>query len=322
MSELSARAIVTLALRAPAAVTRHARRRPSWRRVERCAINRGAASSCAASTSAPPTSSTTTTARCRCPRSPPTIVACSARSFGMNSLRLPVSWSYLEPTRGSFDRAFIDKILALAADCNSEGVYTLVDLHQDGWSKYVGADGAPFWAHDRPCRRGHRSRAGNQSTTGAAVQAAFNGFFADATLVQDYATMAAHLAQRHRQAAGHHRHRAHERAAGHARAARHALRRGGAGGARGGAGPAHLLRAQRHAQRPRLRRPIRSPSRTRSTRRTSTPACSRATGCRGRTRASTTASAACCPRPSAGARGAHRSPSSATTPPTPPARPG
>jgi endoglycosylceramidase len=118
------------------------------------------------------------------------------QELGMNQLRLPISWSLLEPTRGTFNQPYIDSILQLADACMQQGVYTLVDLHQDGWSKYLGSDGAPFWAHDPPLPSSAMNESsGGQSTVSAAVQAAFNGFYADPTLMQDYATMTAALAK-------------------------------------------------------------------------------------------------------------------------------
>ena len=59
----------------------------------------------------------------------------------MNVLRLPINWSLLEPTRGAIDDAYVHQALQLASDCAQQGVYTFIDLHQDGWSKYVGDKG-------------------------------------------------------------------------------------------------------------------------------------------------------------------------------------
>ena len=124
--------------------------------------------------------------------------------LGMNQLRLAISWSLLEPTRGQLDRSYVDHVLALAAACNRHGVYSLVDLHQDGWSKYVGEDGAPFWAHQPPLPADDLDeRHGGQATTEAAPQAALAGFFADHDgLVGDYARTAAELATLIEQAPG------------------------------------------------------------------------------------------------------------------------
>jgi hypothetical protein len=117
--------------------------------------------------------------------------------FGMNHLRLAINWSYLEPTRGTFDQAYVDAVLQIAAACERSGVYTLVDLHQDGWSKYLGEDGAPFWAHQPPLPDADiDERNGGNATTASIVQTALAGFFADHDgLVQDYASMATRLAR-------------------------------------------------------------------------------------------------------------------------------
>jgi endoglycosylceramidase len=118
--------------------------------------------------------------------------------FGFDQVRLAINWSYLEPTRGDLDDAYLDGVLALAAACADEGVYSLVDLHEDGWSKYVGSDGAPFWAHQPPLPAADIDQhAGGQATTSPAVQTQLEGFFADqGGLVEDYASMAGRLAAR------------------------------------------------------------------------------------------------------------------------------
>jgi endoglycosylceramidase len=118
--------------------------------------------------------------------------------LGLNQVRLAITWSLLEPARGALDDAYIDRVIAVAAACERHGVFTLVDLHQDGWSKYVGDDGAPFWAH-QPALPAEDvdERNGGQASTEAAPRRAFDGFFADHDgLVADYARMAAALAAR------------------------------------------------------------------------------------------------------------------------------
>jgi hypothetical protein len=116
--------------------------------------------------------------------------------LGMNQIRLAINWSYLEPERGRIDQTYLDRVVAIAAACASHGVATLVDLHQDGFSKYVGEDGAPFWAHAPALPpEDIDERHGGQASTSAAAQAAFDGFFADTDgLVADYARMAAQVA--------------------------------------------------------------------------------------------------------------------------------
>ncbi|MBK9035059.1 MAG: cellulase family glycosylhydrolase [Myxococcales bacterium] len=70
--------------------------------------------------------------------------------LGFDHLRLPINWSALEPADDQFQPAYVDRILALAAACDRHGVKTIVDFHQDGFSKEIGEDGAPLWAITPP----------------------------------------------------------------------------------------------------------------------------------------------------------------------------
>jgi endoglycosylceramidase len=68
------------------------------------------------------------------------------RELGFNVLRLPVNWSGIEPERDVFDEAYLEKVDA-AVDCAGDaGVFVLLDMHQDAYSKHIGEDGAPLWA--------------------------------------------------------------------------------------------------------------------------------------------------------------------------------
>lgn len=83
-------------------------------------------------------------------------------SLGFDSVRLIVHWSALEPAPGAFDRAYVDRIHQAVEWAKAHEIYTVLDMHQDAWSKYVGTppgetcapgaspaigwDGAPQWA--------------------------------------------------------------------------------------------------------------------------------------------------------------------------------
>ena len=41
---------------------------------------------------------------------------------------------------------FLDNLTRVVTSCRSHGIYVLLDLHQDAWSKEIGEDGAPLWA--------------------------------------------------------------------------------------------------------------------------------------------------------------------------------
>ena len=81
---------------------------------------------------------------------------------GFDSVRLLISWSSLEPRRGTFDRAYLAKVRAAVAAAKARGIYSIIDMHQDAWGRYIatpkgttcpegtepakGWDGAPKWA--------------------------------------------------------------------------------------------------------------------------------------------------------------------------------
>ena len=82
-------------------------------------------------------------------------------SYGFNVVRLGMSWSRLEPTRGVFDEAYLDEVRAAVASAKKHGLYTVLDMHEDAWgnalaapdeecgggtSATTGWDGAPAWA--------------------------------------------------------------------------------------------------------------------------------------------------------------------------------
>ena len=83
-------------------------------------------------------------------------------ALGWNSIRLPLSWSLLEPTPGRIDRTHLDRIAQVVGWAKRRGIRVILDMHQDAWSKYVfapkgtvcppqttamnGGDGAPAWA--------------------------------------------------------------------------------------------------------------------------------------------------------------------------------
>src|SRR5678816_3165073 len=69
---------------------------------------------------------------------------------GFTLLRLPVSWSGLEPAPGQYSTDYLDRVAAVVELLRGSGVLALLDLHQDGWSKELCEDGAPLWAIEPP----------------------------------------------------------------------------------------------------------------------------------------------------------------------------
>jgi len=90
------------------------------------------------------------------------------RPLGYDAVRLNLSWSLLEPQPGWIDQAYVDRIAQVVQWARAAGIYVVLDMHQDAWSKYVysspsdpcvppyqqtvGYDGAPLWAsgHNTP----------------------------------------------------------------------------------------------------------------------------------------------------------------------------
>ena len=105
-----------------------------------------------------------------CPADDPTVegvMVCDfdfpqMRPLGFDNVRLNVSWSLLEPQPGHIDGRYLDRIAQVVDWSRAQGIYVVIDMHQDAWSKYVftppgqtclpplvairGYDGAPDWA--------------------------------------------------------------------------------------------------------------------------------------------------------------------------------
>ncbi len=80
---------------------------------------------------------------------------------GFDVVRLNLSWSALEPTRGTLSQSYLAAIKEAVGWARQHGIYVVLDMHQDGWWKGAtparadcrpgtdpmwGYDGAPAWA--------------------------------------------------------------------------------------------------------------------------------------------------------------------------------
>jgi endoglycosylceramidase len=84
------------------------------------------------------------------------------RSLGYNLVRLVLNWSQLEPTPGTYSTTYLNRITQVVAWARQQGIYVILDMHQDQYSRYIlpgakktlpsgcpssgGSDGAPAWA--------------------------------------------------------------------------------------------------------------------------------------------------------------------------------
>ncbi len=83
-------------------------------------------------------------------------------AHGLDVVRLLVSWSQLEPKPGRINHRYLREIHRAVDAAQARGIYTVIDMHQDAWGKYIaspkgvecsgdltpaiGWDGAPKWA--------------------------------------------------------------------------------------------------------------------------------------------------------------------------------
>lgn len=67
------------------------------------------------------------------------------RGWGMNCIRLGILWDGLERQPGKINEEYLDRIARIIGWAKAEGLYVLLDMHQDLYSVKF-SDGAPAWA--------------------------------------------------------------------------------------------------------------------------------------------------------------------------------
>jgi endoglycosylceramidase len=121
------------------------------------------------------------------------------RELGFDLLRLPINWSGVEPRDGEIDDGYLSRVDAAVQCAAGAGMVTLIDLHQDAYSKEIGEDGAPLWAISPPptmLREGPLTDLGDRRSS-LQVTAAFQTFFGSGDpsgLQARFHTMLAHVA--------------------------------------------------------------------------------------------------------------------------------
>ena len=123
----------------------------------------------------------------------------SMQRQGFDVVRLLLSWSSLEPTKGTIDQGYLATIHAAVDAAAAHGIYTVLDMHQDAWGRSVatpagvtcpagtspgiGWDGAPDWATHTD--GADTCAIGGVRELAPAVQHAFDNFYANTDGVQD-----------------------------------------------------------------------------------------------------------------------------------------
>ncbi len=118
---------------------------------------------------------------------------------GFDVVRLLVSWSKLEPTPGRIDDGYLRQIHRAVDAASARGIYSVIDMHQDAWGKYIasppgvvcpdgrdpaiGWDGAPKWA---TLTDGAGTCSAGMREASDAVIAAWDSFYANRNGIMDH----------------------------------------------------------------------------------------------------------------------------------------
>ncbi|CAH8291395.1 unnamed protein product [Heterobilharzia americana] len=70
--------------------------------------------------------------------------------WGINVIRLELNWMRLKPSEGEINYDYLNIIGKIIDNAGQYGIYIIIDLHQDGLSKRLGAiDAVPSWFMDK-----------------------------------------------------------------------------------------------------------------------------------------------------------------------------
>lgn len=68
-------------------------------------------------------------------------------SWGLNVVRLPIAWSYIESEPGTYNYEYLNYVDRDIAWAKQNGLYVILDMHQYQWSPYFDSgNGMPIWA--------------------------------------------------------------------------------------------------------------------------------------------------------------------------------
>ena len=69
--------------------------------------------------------------------------------MGVNLIRLGVMWPGVMPHKDHVDKGYLDRVLKIIRMCSDNGIYTIVEPHQDEFNERFCGEGAPDWFADQ-----------------------------------------------------------------------------------------------------------------------------------------------------------------------------
>jgi endoglycosylceramidase len=126
------------------------------------------------------------------------------RSIGFNAVRVGVLWQAVEPEPGVYNDGYLKQIAKTVRMLGREGVYSLLDFHQDMYNQLFQGEGFPRWAVQDDGLPNPRHGFPGNYLTNPALQRAYDNFWANKPgpggigLQDRYAAAWAHVARRFR----------------------------------------------------------------------------------------------------------------------------
>lgn len=122
-------------------------------------------------------------------------------SWGFNMARLTLFWEAIEPQPGIYGRSYLDKVEQMVDQASARGIYILLDMHQDLYSRWLHGDGAPDWAFPAGVNPENNDGFGGRFwgcayTLSRDVRACFTNFFESGQLREHYRNALVEVAKR------------------------------------------------------------------------------------------------------------------------------
>jgi len=117
--------------------------------------------------------------------------------LSLNSVRFLISWAAIEPERDVYDMTYLDAVADRIATIEAQGLFVILDMHQDLYGEGFNGNGAPQWTCDQQYYDAYEpiepwfANYANEN-----IVACYDGFWGSADLQSHYVEAWRLLAQR------------------------------------------------------------------------------------------------------------------------------